>query len=393
LLDFAPGQLHGTAFQQRLQSADGNIIPWETGVLKQLDQPGRALRLNDAALLNAGNEAVAVRVSAAPLPPPHKGFVVVFLDNRSAKILQNQLEQLVVTDPLTTLLNRAGFLNVLTTAVERGHRDQYSLAVMYLDLDGFKHVNDSMGHAQGDLLLRRVAERLRDALRTSDTLARIGGDEFTILLDRLQTVDDTARIAEKILTVVETPVMIDMNEVIVSASIGIATFPDCGDNVETLMKAADIAMYQAKSDGRSQYRFFTQEMNGRARARFMLQESLRSAINTKEFFLQYQPQIALRDGRLRGFEALLRWQHKRAGLVAPAVFIPLLEETLLINQVGTWVAAEACAASKRLDQSPHQSLTMSINLSARQFNNRDLVAQLLRLLNSIKCRPHNSRSK
>ncbi len=380
LLQFQAAQLIGSNFHQRLTTPDGNVVPLETALLRQMDRPGHNLRINDINLLTADGESIAVRLSGATLAPSHQGYVLVFLDNRPTKALQSQLEQLVVTDPLTGLVNRTGFISALELAVERAQRDRSSIAVMYLDLDGFKNVNDTMGHAQGDVLLRKIAERLKDGIRASDVLARIGGDEFTVLLDRLTHAEDAAHIAEKLLALIEMPLQLENKDVHVSASIGIATFPDCGDSVENLLKSADVAMYQAKHDGRRQYRFFTAEMNGRARARFMLQESLRTALDTNEFFLQYQPQIALRDGRLRGFEALLRWQHKRAGIVAPSLFIPLLEETMLINQAGSWVAAESCRALTRLRDALQHPITVSINLSPRQFTHRELANQLLSLI-------------
>lgn len=372
-------QLEGESVHKLTTDPNSNIVPWESGVFFQHWQKKRTYRAHDTHLFSPSGQRLPVTMSCAPLPSPHRGLVVVFLDNRVPKQLQEQLLKQAVTDTLTGLLNRHGFLQALQTALSRNQRSHKSLALLYLDLDGFKRINDTLGHPSGDQLLRMMADRLRRCTRAYDVVGRLGGDEFTVLLDGLETAEDAARIAEKMLETIITPVELQGLQLSVSASIGIATFPDLSD-VDSMMQAADMAMYQAKAEGRNQYRFFTAEMNGRARARLLLEESLRQAVATEEFSLHYQPQIHLRDGSLRGFEALLRWQHHQAGMVSPGIFVPLLEETGLINRIGGWVIEQACKQRHSWNTSFPSSMVISANLSGRQFGVPELVDQVLRLL-------------
>ncbi|MFN4291086.1 MAG: EAL domain-containing protein [Permianibacter sp.] len=378
--------LEGELLQKLATAPESNVVPWENSVFFQHWHKNTTYRAHDAQLFSPTGSRLPVTLSCAPLPAPHRGLVVVFLDNRVPKQLQEQLQRQAVTDTLTGLLNRHGFLQSLQAALSRSQRSHRPLALLYLDLDGFKRINDTLGHPAGDMLLRTVAERLRHCLRDYDVVGRLGGDEFTVVLDGLDSPEDAARIAEKMLDVLITPVDLLDVQVSVSASIGIATYPECSDSVDGLMQAADMAMYQAKGEGRNQYRFFTAEMNGRARARLLLEESLRRAVAAEQFFLHYQPQISLRDGRLRGFEALLRWQHPQAGLVSPGVFVPLLEETGLINRLGSWVIDRACAQRCVWQQLP-EDVVVSVNLSARQFAIQELVTLVLRQLEQQQLAP------
>jgi diguanylate cyclase (GGDEF)-like protein len=261
------------------------------------------------------------------------------------------------------------------------------MAVIYLDLDGFKRVNDSLGHSAGDKLLRKIAGQLKAALRPYDALARMGGDEFTALLDTLDSPEDAARVAEKLIELVSVRHKIDGMEITLGASVGIACFPECGQTVDGLLRAADMAMYEAKRAGRQLYRFFSPEMNGRARSRLMLEESLRQAIEQNDFALVYQPQIDLASGRLRGFEALLRWQHRVAGTVSPGVFIPLLEETRLINRVGEWIFDQGIAQCLAWRERFGEELLLSLNVSPVQFGMPQLVDDLRRALERHGVKP------
>ncbi|NQD36693.1 EAL domain-containing protein [Permianibacter sp. IMCC34836] len=388
LLDCPLIMLESEPLQKLATAPDSNVVPWENSLFFQHWHKKMTYRAHDALLFSPTGQRLPVTLSSAPLPPPHRGLVVVFQDNRVPKQLQEQLLKQAITDSLTELFNRHGFLQALHAAVARSQRNSKSLAVLYLDLDGFKRINDTLGHAAGDQLLRRMAERLRRCTRSYDTLARLGGDEFTVILDGLDSPEDAARIAEKILETIVAPLELQGLQIAVSVSIGIATWPDCGDSVDALLQAADLAMYQAKSEGRNQYRFFTAEMNGRARARLLLEESLRQAVATEEFLLHYQPQLMLSDGRLRGFEALLRWQHHQAGLVSPAIFVPLLEETGLINSIGGWVIERACQQRQRWQAQFAGDLIISVNLSARQFGIAELVTQIARIVEQCQLRPN-----
>jgi len=250
---------------------------------------------------------------------------------------------------------------------------------LYLDLDGFKRVNDSLGHDAGDRVLRWVSEQLKACLRPFDILARMGGDEFTALLD-LEFPEQAAKIAEKLIERVSVCQQIDGLDIALGASIGIATFPDCGANLDGLMRASDIAMYEAKRAGRQQYRFYDHEMNGRARSRLMLEESVRTAIENRDFNLVYQPQVAVADGRLRGFEALLRWQHPSVGDVPPGLFLPLLEEARLISRLGSWIYQRSAGQRKAWEALFAEDLVVGVSLSSTQFAMPHLVTELRQVL-------------
>ncbi|MDH4569356.1 EAL domain-containing protein [Pseudomonas sp. BN414] len=344
-------------------------------------------RLHDASLKTMGGERLPVALSSSPLPRLQRSMVVIALDMSVVRQLHAQLESQAITDALTGLLNRRGFHQALEASLARIERNGKRMAVLYLDLDGFKLINDSLGHEAGDRVLRRVAEQLKNCLRPYDILARMGGDEFTALLDTLDHPEDAARVAEKLIELVSVRHRIEGIDVTLGASVGIACFPECGQSVDGLLRAADIAMYEAKRSGRQQYRFYSPEMNGRARSRLMLEESLRNAIEQSDFHLVYQPQVNLETGRLRGFEALLRWEHRVAGTVAPNVFIPLLEETRLINRLGDWVLREGARQCSTWQSSFGDDLVVSLNVSPVQFGMPQLVDDLRRVLGEFGLRP------
>ncbi len=344
-------------------------------------------RLHDASLKTMGGERLPVALSSSPLPRLQRSMVVIALDMSVVRQLHAQLESQAITDALTGLLNRRGFHQALEASLARIERNGKRMAVLYLDLDGFKLINDSLGHEAGDRVLRRVAEQLKNCLRPYDILARMGGDEFTALLDTLDHPEDAARVAEKLIELVSVRHRIEGIDITLGASVGIACFPECGQSVDGLLRAADIAMYEAKRAGRQQYRFYSPEMNGRARSRLMLEESLRNAIEQSDFHLVYQPQVNLETGRLRGFEALLRWEHRVAGTVAPNVFIPLLEETRLINRLGDWVLREGARQCSTWQSSFGDDLVVSLNVSPVQFGMPQLVDELRRVLGEFGLRP------
>jgi diguanylate cyclase (GGDEF)-like protein/PAS domain S-box-containing protein len=346
-----------------------------------------AYRLHEASLRTLNGSLVPVALSCSPLPRLQHAMVVMALDMSAVRQLHQQLEAQAITDALTGLLNRRGFYQALEAALSRIQRSGQRMALLYLDLDGFKRINDSLGHAAGDELLKRVGEQLKASLRPYDHLARMGGDEFTALLDSLEHPEDAARIAEKLIEKVSIRYNLDGVDVTLGASVGIACFPECGQTVEGLLRAADMAMYEAKRTGRQQYRFFSPEMNGRARSRLMLEESLRSAIENNDFVLVYQPQIYLESGRLRGFEALLRWQHRAAGTVGPGVFIPLLEETRLINRLGDWIFRAGAEQCQRMNAQFGAGPVLSLNVSPVQFGRAQLVEELRLVLEEFGLQP------
>ncbi|WP_266096313.1 putative bifunctional diguanylate cyclase/phosphodiesterase [Rubrobacter tropicus] len=263
------------------------------------------------------------------------------------------------------------FQDRLQQAVARAERSGVPLALVFVDLDRFKAVNDTFGHDCGDALLREVARRIRDRVRESDTVARLGGDEFALILENLSEAEDAARVAQDVQRRLLEPVLLAGDQIPVSASMGIALWPASGR--ERLLKDADAAMYRAKRQGGNGHRFYTEEMNAQATARLTLERDLRRALQDEQFVLYYQPQVDLSTGRIVGAEALLRWRHVERGLVSPGEFIPILEESRLINSVGRWVLGSACRQGRAWREAGLPPLRVSVNLSARQFGRRDLA--------------------
>jgi diguanylate cyclase (GGDEF)-like protein len=282
------------------------------------------------------------------------------------------MEHQATHDLLTGLPNRALFLDRLGHAIRRAERHGSRLAVMFVDLDKFKGVNDTLGHSAGDELLRIVAAQLALCVRDSDTVARLGGDEFVVLLDDPVGPTMPGAIAERIGQRLGIPMMLAGQEHVVTGSIGISTYPDDGTDAEVLLRQADIAMYRAKQSGRNGFQFFTEEMQRRLDARLALEQGLHRALQRDEFVLHYQPQVDLADGRVSGIEALLRWQSPELGLVSPMEFIPVAEESNLIVSIGQWVLDHACATLRRWQDDGVRMVPMAINVAASQFANEDL---------------------
>jgi diguanylate cyclase (GGDEF)-like protein len=284
-------------------------------------------------------------------------------------------------DGLTGLPNRASFTDHLEESMRRAKRASCPLALLFLDLDMFKRVNDSLGHDAGDRLLRVVADRIRRAVREADMLFRMGGDEFIVLLEDLRGPEEAAMVAGRMLQAVAEPLQLQHHEIAVSASIGIALYPRDDVVGERLLKAADTAMYRAKELGRNRYAFFAREMNERVESQIQIEAALRRALRNDEFVLHYQPRVSATSGRATGAEALLRWQHPEWGLVEPARFVPLLEETGLVVPVGEWVIAEACRQARAWQAAGLPPLRVSVNLSSRQFRSEalsEVVSEALR---------------
>ena len=293
-----------------------------------------------------------------------------------------RLAYLAQFDPLTGLPNRALLADRFAQMIVQARRHAAPLAVLFIDLDGFKAVNDMLGHAGGDGLLKQVAARLQSAVRAGDTVARISGDEFAIVLSELVRPEDAALVAQKIIDGLGAPVGVEDQEVFVTASVGIAAFPTDGDDAETLIGAADAAMYRAKQSGRNAYQFFTAEINQRSRARVQLGSELRRALEREEFALFYQPRYNLASRQPSGAEALLRWNHPERGMVSPNEFIPVLEETGLIVPVGEWAIRRACEDLKSWHSDASIIGRVSVNLSARQFRQPDLHHRIKGLVSS-----------
>ncbi len=300
-------------------------------------------------------------------------------DMSERKLADEQTARMARYDNLTGLVNRVVFVDLLRQAITRGSRDAHGFAVLYLDLDHFKDINDTLGHPVGDSLLRSVAERLRATVREADTVARFGGDEFAVLVDEVRDPADLTVLADRILRAISEPFVIDGNEIHSGASVGIAVCgPDSAD-AETLLSHADVALYRAKAEGRSSYRFFTDAMDTEVRARITIGRELREAIAREQFFLMYQPQVDIATGCLVGLEALVRWRHPTKGVVGPGRFIPATERNGLIVPLGRWIMRDACRQTRQWLDAGIAPPLIAINLSAMQFKmplelERDIIA-------------------
>jgi diguanylate cyclase (GGDEF)-like protein/PAS domain S-box-containing protein len=314
-------------------------------------------------------------------------YVAVFSDITSIKQSQSQLEHLAHHDSLTNLPNRLLFEDRLQHAISQSKRQGRQLAVLFLDLDRFKNINDTLGHAMGDELLKEVAKRLQHILRDGDTAARLGGDEFTVLVESLEDPSQAAVVAAKIQESFKTPYQIAGRELHVTTSIGISIYPEDGQTAADLTKNADAAMYQAKEQGRNNYRYYTSELTRTAFERLLLETELRSALKKDQLLLYYQPQISLSNGQMTGAEAVLRWHHPRLGIIPPARFIPLAEESGLIHEIGRWVLKEACEQTRYLYKQGLFQGRMAINLSVRQIMQTDLILHFEQIIANSECPP------
>ena len=304
------------------------------------------------------------------------------------KRYQEQLEHQANYDALTGLPNRNLLHDRLKQAVY-AQRHARAIAVVFIDLDHFKFINDSLGHSAGDKLLQQMADRLRDAVRDGDTVSRLGGDEFILVLNDQQNEDIIFRAMQRIIGEVSKPVIIDGQELTVTCSAGISLYPQDGPDVDTLLKNADAAMYRAKEHGRNNFQFYTAEMNKLVNERVSLESHLRRALERNELLLHYQPKHDLKSGNIVGVEALLRWQHPEWGLLYPDRFIGLAEETGLIVQIGEWVLRTACAQARAWQDAGLPPVIMSVNLSARQFRQEALFKLVARILSETGLHPEH----
>lgn len=279
-------------------------------------------------------------------------------------------------DALTGLANRASLQHELARAIKRSDRSQKRFAVMFIDLDRFKHINDTLGHGVGDAMIKACGERLSAVLREDDTVARFGGDEFVLLLENLSDAGDAATLADRVLACCAEPFMVEGRELHVTGSIGVSVYPEDGDDAETLLKNADTAMYRAKDKGRGSYQFYAAQMNAEGTERLMLDSALRRALDRHELELHYQPKMNLQTQRIVGVEALMRWRHPVLGMISPAQFIPIAEETGLIEPMGKWALEQACADARSWQQRGLPAVQMSVNLSPRQLNSCTLIADI-----------------
>jgi len=332
----------------------------------------------------------AIEDSAAPIHDRGgqvTGAVIVFHDVSAARAIAQKMAHLAQHDFLTDLPNRILFSDRVANAIALARRHGKQRAVLFLDLDRFKHINDSLGHAIGDQLLQSVAQRLVACVRGSDTVSRQGGDEFVVLLSEIEHAEDAALSAEKMLLALAAPHSIAERELHISASIGISTYPDDGLDAETLIRCADTAMYHAKDKGRNNYQFFTEDMNLRVVERQFLEGSLRRALKRREFVLHYQAKINLETGAISGVEALIRWRHPERGLIPPAMFVPIAEDCGLIVPIGRWVLREACRQIQAWIDAGLPPMPVAVNISAVEFQSKDFLEGVRAILKETRLNP------
>ena len=314
-------------------------------------------------------------------------YVAIMSDISPIKAAEERLSRLAHQDILTGLANRYLFSAHLEQALERAKRHQQKVALLFLDLDRFKLINDTLGHTTGDQLLQEIGQRLKHCARAEDMVARLGGDEFTIIMEGIDHPEDAAVLARKIIAATSEPVRLDTGEVVTSASVGISIFPNDADTVDDLAKAADAAMYRAKNKGRQGYEFYTLDLTHQAESRMLLEQDLRNAITNREFELYFQPQINVKSGRIVGVEALLRWHHPKKGMLLPGQFIHIAEESGLIDAIGNWVLEQSCLQAQEWQRLQLQPIRIGFNLSARQLMYEEIVDKIQQTLAAHQLNP------
>jgi diguanylate cyclase (GGDEF)-like protein/PAS domain S-box-containing protein len=343
-------------------------------------------------LVRRDGSEVPIEDSVAPIHDREgkpTGAVVVFRDVSVARAMALEMTHSAQHDFLTGMPNRMLLNDRVNQAIAWAQRNSKKVAVLFLDLDGFKHINDSLGHPTGDKLLQSIAKRLVDCVRGSDTVSRQGGDEFVVLLTEVGQSEDAAITARRMLQTVAEAHSIDQHDLHVTTSIGVSVFPDDGLDAETLIKNADTAMYQAKENGRQSYQFFKPAMNVRAVERQSIEESLRRALERDEFLVHYQPKVNLKTGDISGAEALIRWNHPTRGMVPPGDFIPIAEDCGLILPIGNWILREACKQARTWMDAGLPLTTMAVNISAMEFRDEDFLEGVFKILEQTGLDPRS----
>ncbi len=380
-------QLFGLSREQLIGQSTEFFYPNQQAYLQFGEQAYSALMSGDSyeaqlELVRADGTKFWCAISGKAIEPdkPMDGAIWLFEDVTKQRENEEYLTRLASVDSLTGLPNRSVFHDRVEHAIHRAQRGNGRLAVFFLDLDHFKTINDSLGHRAGDMLLKAVAARIKSCLREGDTVARLGGDEFTLLLEDVRSAEYVGKVAEKVIEAMSTPYSIETTEVTISPSIGISLYPADGRDGDMLIRNADAAMYHAKKLGRNNFQFYSVEMNAAAAERLVMETALRRAVENGELMLHYQAQFDLDSGQMVGAEALLRWQSRDWGLISPARFIPILEDTGLIGLVGEWVLSEACNTYLQLKDALAAEFKMAVNLSGRQFKGGNLANDIRRLL-------------
>ncbi|MFP6850239.1 MAG: EAL domain-containing protein [Pseudomonas sp.] len=366
--------------------------PVANPIFKVLEDDACKLLASGTVMIRRDGSESAIEDSAAPIHDSAgrlKGAVMVFHDMTAAQTMTEKMAHQAQYDALTNLPNRTLLNDRINQAITLAERHNSQLTVLFLDLDNFKYINDSLGHDIGDQLLRGVAQRLSECVRSSDTVSRLGGDEFVVLLSESHSAENAVHTAEKILSALAGAYEIAQQHLHITASIGISTYPNDAENAQDLIKNADTAMYQAKEEGRNNYQFFRSEMNVRAVERQMIEAHLRTAMANSEFIIHYQPKIDLHSGRITSAEALIRWQHPTWGMIMPARFIPVAEACGLIVPLGRWVLLQACTQAKRWENCGYSLDSVGVNISAMEFRRKDFVDSVANALAITGLHPNN----
>ncbi|MEH7225655.1 EAL domain-containing protein [Bacillus sp. JJ1566] len=316
-------------------------------------------------------------------------ILVVMRDIRFRKIFEQKIYHLAFHDTLTNLPNRRSFMNELNREIlDRKNRSSSSkMSVLFIDLDNFKSINDQWGHDEGDQILIEAARKIKDAIRPSDVVGRVGGDEFIVLLKDIKDEEDLKKYVNRILTTFNSPIFISGQEHIMTCSIGIATYPNDGDTSRELIKNADDALYSVKNKGKNHYLIFNSKIKNESLERRLLENALRNAIKEEQFYLEYQPKLNISTKQLIGMEALVRWRHPELGTIPPGKFISLAEETGLIVPLGEWILRESCSQMKKWQENGHHSLVISVNVSIRQLENANFINSVKKILEEIDLDP------
>ena len=369
--------------------ADGTPYPKEECKAYQGVMKGDGVHVDDEVFWCADGSGFSAEYWSHPMKKDGKivGAVVTLLDISERKRMEDAIRQQAYHDTLTGLPNRILFMDHLNLAISQAHRNKVLLAVLFLDLDRFKHINDAYGHDIGDALLKEVALRLKSCVRETDTVTRIGGDEFSIILPNIDHVDDASKITEKIVSSVKQPYVLDGHELHISTSIGISIYPDDSIRPEILLRNADIAMYHAKGQGRGNYQFYSPLMKARTIERMMFENSLRKALDRGEIVVFYQPLVEIATRQLVCAEALVRWRHPVLGLLAPVQFIPLAENAGLINSIGEYVLQTACKQKKAWQEAGYPSFSVTVNLSAHEFQSPQIIERIMHILRDTRLDP------
>ncbi len=387
-LNKAGEQLMGFSEQEVLGKNDGDLFPGEQAdsfMAKDRETLGighHVFITEERVTAKDGSEKI-LQTKKLPILDEYgmpQYLLGISEDITERKKTEQQLVLLAQYDTVTGLPNRTLFRDRLSRAVARAKRNEQLVALMFLDLDRFKEINDTLGHTIGDQVLQAVAALLQRTLRDTDTVARLGGDEFTVVLENLSQVDEIKMVAEKIQKAFTDPLLIEGREIFVTASVGITIYPFSGTEIDGLLQAADIAMYRAKEEGGNAYEFYSPEVNAQTAERLKMEAMLRRALERREFTLHYQPKVSVHGGRITGAEALIRWNSKELGPIPPGQFIPLAEKTGLILPIGEWVLKTACAQCKAWEDQGLPGLLMSVNLSPRQLRQKNLLEMVAGVL-------------